>query len=191
VFLSTEDDVSIAAKAKYVADKGIGGVMIWELAGDYKLDTAKNQYFMGTTLIDVMNVAMRNAAPYGATKDGGAPPAQVLDAGVTFSGFALGDSNYPINPKLRITNRSTTTIPGSSVLEFDYGTSAPGNMTDQSGFGLRVTSKGHSGPNVGGLKGDFQHVSVTIPSWQTIPAGATVEIAIVYRCRSRRRRTSS
>ncbi len=111
--------MSIAAKAKYVADKGIGGLMIWELADDYKLDTARNQYVMGTTLIDAMNTA----------------------------------------------------IPGGATLEFDYDTSAPGSMSDQSGFGLRVTAKGHSGANAGGLRGDFQHVSVTIPSWQTIPAG--------------------
>ncbi len=180
VFLSTEDETSIAAKAKYVADKGIGGVMIWELSGDYGFDTAKNQYFMGTTLIDALNTGMRGAAPYGATKSNSAIPASVLDVGVTFSGFALGDSNYPINPKMRITNRSTTSIPGGAVLEFDYGTSAPGSMTDQSGFGLRVTQRGHSGPNVGGLKGDFQHVSVTIPSWQTVPPGGTVEVAVVY-----------
>jgi chitinase len=59
VFLSTEDDVSLAAKAKYVADKGIGRLMIWELAGDYAFDTAKNQYFMGTTLIDTINTGLK------------------------------------------------------------------------------------------------------------------------------------
>ncbi|ALG12763.1 chitinase C-terminal domain-containing protein [Kibdelosporangium phytohabitans] len=180
VFLSTEDETSIAAKAKYVADKGIGGVMIWELSGDYAFDSAKNQYFMGTTLIDALDTGLRNAAPYGASKSNTATPANLLDVGVTFSGFALGDSNYPINPKMKITNRSTTTIPGGAVLEFDYGTSAPGSMSDQSGFGLRVTQKGHSGPNAGGLKGDFQHVSVTVPSWQSIAPGASVDVAVVY-----------
>ncbi|MEV4316498.1 glycosyl hydrolase family 18 protein [Actinocrispum sp. NPDC049592] len=180
VFLSTEDDVSIAAKAKYVADKGIGGLMIWELAGDYRLDTARNQYVMGTTLIDAMNTAMRGAAPYGASKANSAMPSDILDVNVTFNGFALGDNNYPINPKLRLTNRSAAAIPGGATLEFDYGTSAPGSMSDQSGFGLRVTAKGHSGANAGGLRGDFQHVSVTIPSWQTIPAGGSVDITIVY-----------
>ncbi len=32
VFLSTEDEQSVKAKADYVVDKGIGGTMIWELA---------------------------------------------------------------------------------------------------------------------------------------------------------------
>ncbi|MEQ1375306.1 glycosyl hydrolase family 18 protein, partial [Salmonella enterica] len=35
VFLSTEDKQSITIKADYVIDKEIGGIMFWELAGDY------------------------------------------------------------------------------------------------------------------------------------------------------------
>ncbi|MDG2688196.1 glycosyl hydrolase family 18 protein, partial [Vibrio parahaemolyticus] len=35
VFLSTEDKASIEVKADYVIDKEIGGIMFWELAGDY------------------------------------------------------------------------------------------------------------------------------------------------------------
>jgi chitinase len=92
----------------------------------------------------------------------------------------LGDNNYPINPTMRITNSSTTTIPGGTRVEFDYGTSAPGSMTDQSGFGLAVATRGHSGPNAGGLRGDFQHVVVTLPSWQAIAPGASVDLRLNY-----------
>lgn len=35
VFLSTEDKQSIDVKADYVIDKEVGGIMFWELAGDY------------------------------------------------------------------------------------------------------------------------------------------------------------
>ncbi|MFC3449059.1 chitinase C-terminal domain-containing protein [Amycolatopsis speibonae] len=180
VFLSTEDEESLATKAKYVADKGIGGVMIWELAGDYAFDNAKGQYFMGDTLITKINDGLRGAAPYGNSKSGRPAPSSVLNANVKLTGFALGDANYPITPQMRITNNSTTTIPGGTKIEFDYGTSAPGSMSDQSGFGLAVTSKGHSGPNSGGMKGDFQHVAVTVPSWQNIAPGATVEVRLNY-----------
>jgi chitinase len=180
VFLSTEDDVSIAAKAKYVADKGIGGVMIWELAGDYAYDSVKKQYYIGDTLLTKINDGLRGAAPYGNTKAGRTLPTTLLNVSASVSGFALGDNNYPINPKLRLTNNSTVTIPGGAVVEFDYGTSAPPTMTDQSGFGLRVVTAGHTGANVGGLRGDFQHVAVTIPSWQTIAPGASVDIALNY-----------
>lgn len=180
VFLSTEDEQSIAAKAKYVADKGIGGIMIWELAGDYRFDSAKGQYTVGDTLLTKINDGLRGAAPYGNLKAAGATPSQVLDVNATVSGFALGDNNYPITPKLKLTNNSTTTLPGGTKIEFDYGTSAPGSMADQSGFGLRVTAKGHSGSNVGGLKGDFQHVELTLPTWQSLAPGASVEVALSY-----------
>ncbi|WP_394616563.1 chitinase C-terminal domain-containing protein [Lentzea sp. JNUCC 0626] len=180
VFLSTEDDVSIAAKTSYVSSKGLGGIMIWELAGDYAYDSAKSQYYIGDTLISKIDEGLRGAAPYGASKAGRAMPSSVLNVAVSVSGFALGDANYPINPTMRITNNSTTAIPGGTRVEFDYGTSAPGSMTDQSGFGLAVTSRGHSGPNSGGLRGDFQHVTVTLPSWQTIAPGASADIRLNY-----------
>ncbi|WP_020674074.1 chitinase C-terminal domain-containing protein [Amycolatopsis nigrescens] len=180
VYLSSEDEAAIDAKAKYVADKGIGGIMLWELAGDYKLDPVTKQYGMGSTLVDKITSRFAGAAPYGATKSNTPMPTDVLDVGVEARGFALGDANYPINPKLAITNRSTTAIPGGAQVEFDYGTSAPGSMADQSGWGLRVTQKGHTGPNIGGLKGDFQHVAFTLPSWQSIPAGSTVEVTVRY-----------
>jgi chitinase len=179
VFLSTEDEQSLAAKAKYVVDKGLGGIMIWELAGDYRFDAAKGQYTIGDTLLTKINDGLRGAAPYGSRKAANTP-ARTLDVSATVSGFALGDSNYPITPKLKITNNSTTTLPGGTKIEFDYGTSAPGSMADQSGFGLRVTAKGHTGGNVGGLRGDFQHVELTLPTWQTLAPGASVDVALSY-----------
>ncbi|AHH97894.1 chitinase C-terminal domain-containing protein [Kutzneria albida] len=184
VFLSTEDENSLATKSKYVADKGLGGIMIWELAGDYgwsaTANGGKGEYTFGTTLIDKINDGLRGSAPYGATKSNDTTPSDVLNVDVSYTGFALGDNNYPITPKLHLANNSGQAIPGGAKLEFDYGTSAPGSMSDQSGFGLSVTSKGHSGPNVGGLKGDFQHVSVTIPSWQSIPSGSSVDVTVRY-----------
>src|SRR5690606_4547874 len=50
VFLSMEDEQSIGVKADYVVNKGIGGIMIWELAGDYAFDVSRNEYFFGNTL---------------------------------------------------------------------------------------------------------------------------------------------
>lgn len=42
VFLSTEDEQSVGAKADYIVDQGAGGAMIWELAGDYRWDATAN-----------------------------------------------------------------------------------------------------------------------------------------------------
>lgn len=180
VFLSTEDEQSIAAKAQYVLDRGLGGIMIWELAGDYAKDTAKNEYFMGSTLTTTMYDRFRTGSAYGSRKAKHATPAETLDVAVEFGQFPVGDANYPISPKARITNNSALTIPGGAELQFDHGTSAPANMQQQSGWTLAVTRTDHSGPNVGGLKGDLHRISLKLPSWQSLAPGASADVAIVY-----------
>ncbi|MDX3538887.1 glycosyl hydrolase family 18 protein [Streptomyces sp. MB09-01] len=180
VFLSTEDEQSVGAKADYVVNKGIGGTMVWELAGDYAYNAAKGQYEMGDTLTDTMYQKFKTASPYGAKKSDAALPARAVNIRTEFTEFKLGDSNYPLTPKLKITNNTSTTLPGGTEFQFDYGTSAPDNASDQSGFGTKVISSGHTGNNVGGLKGDFQRVSLKLPAWQTLAPGASVDLAFNY-----------
>ncbi|MGW4164065.1 chitinase C-terminal domain-containing protein [Streptomyces sp. NPDC004788] len=180
VFLSTEDEQSVGAKADYVVDRGIGGTMVWELAGDYGWNAAKGQYEMGSTLTSLMYDKFKAATPYGAKKSNRALPTQAVNVGVEFTDFKLGDSNYPITPKLRITNNTQTTLPGGTEFQFDYATSAPNNASDQSGFGTKVISSDHTGSNVGGLKGDFHRVSLKLPAWQSLAPGATVDVAFNY-----------
>lgn len=183
VFLSTEDDQSVAAKAQYVADKGIGGVMIWELAGDYSWDASRNngkgEYFMGSDLTTAIAAKLKTAAPYGNLKAPGTMPTDVLNVSVDYTKFPVGDSNYPISPTMHITNNSGQTIPGGATLKFTYGTSAPATMTQQSGWTMTVQA-GHTGSNAGGLKGDFQTATLTVPTWQTIPTGTSVDVALSY-----------
>lgn len=180
VFLSTEDEQSVAAKADYVVDRGIGGTMVWELAGDYGWNAAKGQYEMGDTLTTTMYEKFRSASPYGATRATVGLPDRVLDIDVEFGQFPLGDSNYPISPKLKITNNTRTTLPGGTEFRFDYGTSAPGNAKDQSGWGTSVIRSDHTGNNVGGLKGDYHRASLKLPAWQSLPPGASAEVDFVY-----------
>ncbi|MFE7467063.1 chitinase C-terminal domain-containing protein [Streptomyces sp. NPDC057499] len=181
VFLSTEDEQSVAAKAKYVVDKGIGGTMIWELAGDYGWNAAKGQYEPGSTLTSTMYDAFRSAAPYGAKRSTVGLPAEALDIDVSFGQFPLGDSNYPISPKLTITNNTGATLPGGTEFQFDYATSAPANAKDQSGFGTTIVRSDHTGTgNAGGLKGDYNRVSLKLPGWQSLAPGASVQLDFVY-----------
>ncbi|WP_432157171.1 chitinase C-terminal domain-containing protein [Streptomyces sp. bgisy153] len=180
VFLSTEDEQSVNAKADYVVDRGIGGTMVWELAGDYAWNAAKGQYEQGSTLTTAMYEKFRLASPYGAKRSTIDLPAEALDIGVDFGQFPLGDSNYPISPKLRITNNTSVTLPGGTEFRFDYATSAPGNAKDQSGWGTSVLRSDHTGSNVGGLKGDYHRVSLKLPAWQTLAPGASVELDFVY-----------
>ncbi|MBX9398922.1 chitinase C-terminal domain-containing protein [Streptomyces sp. TRM72054] len=180
VFLSTEDEQSVAAKADYVVDRGIGGTMVWELAGDYAWNAAEGQYEPGSALTTLMYEKFKSASPYGAQRSTIDLPAEALDIDVEFGQFPLGDSNYPISPKLKITNRTQTTLPGGTEFRFDYATSAPGNAKDQSGWGTSVIRSDHNGTNVGGLKGDYHRVSLKLPSWQTLAPGASVELDFVY-----------
>ncbi|MBH5334091.1 chitinase C-terminal domain-containing protein [Streptomyces pactum] len=181
VFLSTEDEQSVAAKAKYVVDKGLGGTMVWELAGDYAWNAGKGQYEPGQTLTTTMYEAFKSAPAYGAKRATTDLPQEVVDVDVSFREFPLGDSNYPISPKLRITNNSGATLPGGTEFQFDYATSAPGNAKDQSGWGLKVIRSDHTAANnVGGLKGDYHRVSVKLPAWQSLAPGASTDIDFVY-----------
>ncbi|RJQ72975.1 chitinase [Pseudonocardiaceae bacterium YIM PH 21723] len=182
VFLTTEDEESLKTKAKYVADKGIGGIMIWELAGDYAFDQTANggkgQYGFGTTMIDTINDGLKGAKGYGNLKANATQPTSVIKGNLEFTGFALGDNNYPINPTLKLTNNGTTAIAANSTVEFDYGVTNPGSMTDQGGMGLQVTKKDHTGANVGGYKGDFQHVKFTLK--QALAAGQSTSFKVQY-----------
>ncbi|MFI6446164.1 chitinase C-terminal domain-containing protein [Kitasatospora sp. NPDC050543] len=185
VFLSTEDEQSVAAKADYIVGQGAGGTMIWELAGDYRWDAAANggkgEYVQGSTLTSLMYDKFKAASPYGAVRSTTALPQRTLPVEVSFTNFALGDSNYPINPKIHIVNSSTLTLPGGTEFQFDYGNSAPGNAKDQSGFGLTVIRQDNPGPgNVGGLKGTYNRVSVKLPGWQSLAPGASVDLDFVY-----------
>ncbi len=180
VFLSTEDEQSLGAKADYVVNQGLGGIMIWELAGDYAFNAAAGEYRMGNTLTNLLHSKFTAASPYGASKSNTPLPAQTLNVDIQIGGFALGDSNYPINPELRIVNNSTTTIPGGAVLDFDASTSAPSTISQQSGWSMTVTP-GHTGNNIGGLDGDFHHVKLTLPAWQSIAPGAFVELTLDYK----------
>ncbi|XZG69032.1 glycosyl hydrolase family 18 protein [Chitinibacteraceae bacterium HSL-7] len=181
VFLSTEDEQSIQKKADWIIANGVGGAMNWELAGDYDWDAnrttltgSKGQYVPGATLTRLLANAFRSATPYGATLANGAMPAETADVSVSLTTFALGENNYPIAPKLHIVNNTGAIIPAGSVLRFQYPTSAPDNLEASN----MVVTSGHTGNNIGGLKGDFHTVDYTLPK---LAVGATKDIKITYR----------
>ena len=172
VFLSGDSDQAIGAKADYVASSGLGGVMIWELAGDYDYDATAGEYTMGDTLVTKLHSTLSATTPYGASKSNTAMPTQAIDLGITFTDFALGDNNYPINPKVNFKNNSTAPIPAGSTITFDYATSTLADMGEQNGWSISQISAGHTGNNVGGLKGDFHKAQIKVPQGG-IPAGGT------------------
>ncbi len=200
VFLSTEDKTSVNLKADYVIDKEIGGIMFWELAGDYNcylLDSqgsrtqideseqaclsGRGEYHMGSTMTKTIYDKFKSATPYGNKLSTTPIASQALDINVTVTGFKVGDQNYPINPKITFTNNSDQALPGGTEFQFDIPVSTPDNAKDQSGAGLSVISSGHTRPdNVGGLDGPMHRVSFTLPSWKTLPVGGSYELDMVY-----------
>ena len=182
VFLSVETEQSIAAKAQYVIDNGIGGVMFWELAGDYGWDAAKGEYFIGNTLTTQFYNSFNGATPYGAAKAERAMPTQAADIRLSISDFKLGDQNFPINPKLTLTNHSDSTIPGGSSVSFDVPTAIPDTISDQSGFGLTVIESGRnaSGNNIGGLENNLHRVAFTLPAYLSVASGESITVTLNY-----------
>ncbi|MDW1969810.1 glycosyl hydrolase family 18 protein [Vibrio sp. 945] len=200
VFLSTEDKASIEVKADYVIDKEIGGIMFWELAGDYNcyvLDANGNrtevdateqacaagngEYHMGNTMTKAIYDKFKSATPYGNKVAAGPTPTEAVDITVSVGGFKVGDQNYPINPKITFTNNTGQAIPGGTEFQFDIPVSAPDNAKDQSGGGLKVIASGHTrANNIGGLDGVMHRVSFSLPAWKDLPAGGTYELDMVY-----------
>ncbi|WP_425491317.1 chitinase C-terminal domain-containing protein [Chitinivorax tropicus] len=184
VFLSMEDEQSAQKKAQWINSKGIGGVMVWELAGDYDWHPSRNggkgEFFMGNKLTNLITSTLANAAPYGNKRSTRPVPASAIDVGFELLEHKMGDSNYPINPNLRITNRSNVTLPGGTEFQFDIPTSAPSNAKDQSGFGLSLVQSGHDGNNIGGLKGDYHRLSIKLPGWKTLNPGESTDVSFVY-----------
>ena len=200
VFLSMEDKESINIKADYVIDNGIGGIMFWELAGDYScyvldtngnrttVDTTENacksssgEYHMGNTMTKAIYDKFTSATPYGNSVATDAVPTETLDIAVAIDGFKVGDQNYPISPKITFTNNTGQDIPGGAEIQFDIPTSAPDNAKDQSGGGLEVIASGHTADNnIGGLQGVMHHLAFALPGWKNLAAGETYDIDMVY-----------
>ncbi|GAA1994499.1 glycosyl hydrolase family 18 protein [Isoptericola halotolerans] len=171
-FLSGDADEAIAAKADYVADTGLGGLMIWELAGDYAYDESAGQHEMGSTLVDLMHDRLSSAGPYGATKAEGPMPTEALDITLEYTEFALGDNNYPIAPKVVFHNHGARDVPAGSTITFQHSVTDTGTMSDWSGYGT-TTTPGRTGPNVGGLGATFHTASFQVPTGG-IPSGGSI-----------------
>ncbi|AEG11157.1 Chitinase [Shewanella baltica OS183] len=186
VYLSTEDEQAMARKVQYVVDNGIGGVMFWELAGDFGWHPERNngqgEFFVGDTMTSIAYNGFAQATPYGNRTSNQLMPSQTLALTASLSGYKVGDSNYPITPTLTITNNSQVTIPGGAEFEFDISTSTSAEIADQSGMGLTVVTDGSNvaGNNVGGLENDFHHVRFILPTWKSLAPGATFDGTIKY-----------
>ena len=182
VFLSTEDEESMAAKVQYVIDNNVGGIMFWELAGDYAWNAEKGEYGFGSTLTTLAYDRFASATPYGDRRTSRTLPTEAVNISTEVYGFKVGDQNYPLNPTLKITNQSGVTLSGGTTFQFDMPTSTSDTISDQSGFKLEVVESGAngSGNNIGGLNKEFHRVAFSLPAWQNLEHGASVELTMNY-----------
>ncbi|GAA0397531.1 hypothetical protein GCM10010357_18290 [Streptomyces luteireticuli] len=181
VFLSTENERSIDAKAKYIADKDIGGAMVWELAGDYG-KRSNGEWGMGYDLTTRLDNALKGAGAYGNAKAGGrAQPREVIDVKAELVDFPTGkDDFYPVQPKLRITNDSKVTLGRGTEISFDIPTSTPPIVKDNDYKEIKGLTPGHTGPNAGGLKGDFHRLTLKLGYCEDLPPGKYRDIDLKY-----------
>ncbi|WP_373312815.1 glycosyl hydrolase family 18 protein [Deefgea tanakiae] len=187
VFLSTENEKSFAAKVQYAIDQGAGGIMFWEMAGDYSTPTQNgtSSYGMGSYLTAMAANKLRAAAPYGvkAGDEKFVQPADVLDVTLDLVGFKpKGDDNYPLAIGVKLKNNSNVDLTGAKV-SFNVAPSTPlvpsevqylkpsdppaGNGVENlvdiySGGTWSAVPASSTVGNVGGLPNGFHRLSYTL-----------------------------
>ncbi|MFD7908637.1 glycosyl hydrolase family 18 protein [Kitasatospora sp. NPDC059722] len=182
-FISTEDEQGVGAVADYVSAKGAGGVMIWELAGDYACP-AQGECGTGYTMTSLLDSKLRGQGAYGNSRAAGSSvtlPSQVADVKAELVAFPTAVKDlWPLQPTLRITNNSGVTLRGDAQIAFDIPTSAPALVKDGNWKEIKNVAPGHTGSNVGGLKGDFHRVTIRLGACEDLPSGASRDIPLKY-----------
>ncbi|MCF2906905.1 glycosyl hydrolase family 18 protein [Pseudoalteromonas sp. DL2-H2.2] len=193
VFLSIEDEESMGTKVDYVINNGLGGIMFWELAGDFDYDAAKGEYFMGSSLTTLAyNKFNQSGAPYDIHPGNVnfQVPAEAVDVSFTAKDFPLGDDNYPIAPTFAFTNNSAIDLSGAKItFDVPVATSAifksNWNAQEKLGMAVEVNASNAAGNNIGGFENEFHRFSITlVDEWGNIPKsfapGETVNAQVMY-----------
>lgn len=193
VFLSIEDTESMKTKLDYVIDQELGGVMFWELAGDYAYDERKGEYFMGSTMTSLAYDTFNQSGQAYGTHVGDrefTPPEQAVDVRFTAKDFPVGDQNYPIRPTFSFTNHSDLDLSGAKI-SFNVPTSTSAifksNWNAQKKLGMQVErdSSNSAGNNIGGFENEFHRFSITLKNqWggqvESFKQGETVNAQVMY-----------
>jgi chitinase len=193
VFISTEDEESMATKVDYVINNGLGGVMFWELAGDFDYDAAKGEYFMGSTMTTIAyDKFNQSGTPYGINKGNKAfvQPAEMVDVSFVAKDFPSGDDNYPISPTFAFTNNSAIDFSGAKI-SFDVPVSTSAifksnwNATKKLGMAVDHNASNATGHNIGGFENDFHRFSITLTNeWggeaESFTTGQTLDAQVMY-----------
>jgi chitinase len=162
VFLTYEDTASLRHKLQYIMDRGVGGMMFWELSGDYHYNNATAQYETGS---DMTNYAHDFFQAHQNTMT----PIRVLPTAVnTFKYSFTGAYSHPnFTPDFKIINTGTTDIAGGWVLEFDM----PKSCRWESTWGTGAISL------IDATHPLYNRLRIDGPTWMNIPAGGNISIS--------------
>ena len=193
VFLSIEDEESMAIKVDYVINNGLGGVMFWELAGDFDYDQAKQEYYMGSTMTTIAYDKFRQSGTEYDIHNGNPDfivPEKMVDITFTAKDFPIGDDNYPISPTFSFINNSELDLSGAKIsFDVPVSTSAifKSHWSSQKKFKMAIEDNGSNaaGNNIGGFDNEFHRFSITLINeyggvTESFKSGETVSAQVMY-----------
>ncbi|GAA4657000.1 hypothetical protein GCM10023324_02050 [Streptomyces youssoufiensis] len=184
VFLSTEDEQGIDAIAELVKSTGAGGVMMWELGGDYDCPAEiqpDTPCGMGYTLTTRLNEKLGNTGAYDnnlRTGSVGVAPKVTANLSVEMVNYPTSTANlWPLQPTVRITNNTGRTLGGGkdTKLAFDIPASTSPLVKDAN---WQTDAQGGQWKLAPGTT--FHRVSTTLDYCQIIPAGKSLDLPIIY-----------
>ncbi|MFT5755825.1 MAG: GH18 family chitinase/chitodextrinase [Alteromonadaceae bacterium] len=193
VFLSIEDEESMASKVDYVINNGLGGVMFWELAGDFDYDQAKQEYYMGSTMTTIAYDKFRQSGTHYDIHNGNPNfivPEKVVDITFAAKDFPVGDENYPISPTFSFSNHSELDLSGAKIsFDVPVSTSAifKSHWSSQKKLKMAIEDNGSNsvGNNIGGFDNEYHRFSITLINefggvTESFKAGETVSAQVMY-----------
>ncbi|GGN48198.1 hypothetical protein GCM10010109_85170 [Actinoplanes campanulatus] len=184
VFLSTEDEQGIDAVTDLVKSTGAGGVMMWELGGDYSCPAdiqPDTPCGMGYTLTTRLNEKLGNIGAYDnslRTGSSGVAPTVTANLSVEMVNYPTATANlWPLQPTVRITNNTGRTLGGGkdTKLSFDIPASTSWLVKDGNWQTYAQGGQWKLEPGV-----TLHRISTTLDYCQIIPAGKSLDLPIIY-----------
>ncbi|SFD43442.1 Chitinase, GH18 family [Streptomyces aidingensis] len=184
VFLSTKDEQGIDAVTDLVEATGAGGVMIWELGGDYSCPVEvqpDTPCGMGYTLTTRLHEKLGNSGAYDnslRTGSAGAAPTVTADVSVELVDYPTTSADlWPLQPTVRITNNTGRTLGGGkdTTLSFDLPASTSPLVKDADWLTGDEGGQWRLTPGT-----TFHRISTTLKYCQIIPAGKSLDLPIIY-----------
>ena len=163
IWLSFEDEESMTAKMNYIVDNNLGGMMSWEMVGDFDYDETTGQYVVGDTLTSIAKDIFDKADPLVVEEKVNTLPVANYDIKM------VNNFDHPYNDyEIQFVNNTGATIAKPWTIEFDLPNSIY-FKTEPWASGATVT-KTEDGMNI--------HFKITSGDWASDLATGTTTLII-------------